>query len=150
MPQSLINLHVHIVFSTRNRDPLITAELAPRLYAYIGGVTRNTGSVPVAVGGMPDHVHLLVSLGRQACVADLVRDVKANSSRWVHDTDPGQSAFAWQHGYGAFAVSYSLLDRVRAYIENQAERHKTRSFEDEFRELLRKHDIGWDERYVWE
>jgi REP element-mobilizing transposase RayT len=150
MPQSLVSLHAHVVFSTKNREPFITPDLAPRLYPYLGGVVRNTGSVLVAVGGMPDHVHLLVSLGRQACVADLVRDVKANSSRWVHETFPDRSAFAWQNGYGAFGVSASILEQVRGYIANQADHHRTVSFQDEFRDFLRRHGIEWDERYVWD
>src|SRR5262245_6052911 len=100
MPQSLVSLHLHIVFSTKHREPLITPDLAPRLHGYIGGIARETGSVLVAAGGMPDHVHLLVSLGRQTSVADLVREVKANSSRWVHDTFPDRPWFAWQAGYG--------------------------------------------------
>ena len=116
----------------------------------MGGVVRQTGSVLVAIGGMPDHVHLLVSLGRQACIADLVRDVKANSSRWVHGTFPDRSAFAWQAGYGAFAVSITVVGQVRGYIEHQADHHRARTFQDEFRDFLRAHEIGWDERYVWD
>ncbi len=150
MPQSLVSLHLHVVFSTKHREPLITPDLAPRLYGYVGGIVCETGSVLIAAGGMPDHIHLLVSLGRQACVADLVRDVKANSSRWVHDTFPDRSRFAWQAGYGAFAVSISMVGRVRGYIANQEEHHRRRTFQDEFREFLKAHGIEWDERYVWD
>jgi REP element-mobilizing transposase RayT len=150
MPQSLVSLHVHLIFSTKNRDPFITADLAPRLFGYIGGITREKGSVLLAAGGMADHVHLLVSLGRESCVADLVRDVKSNSPRWVHDTFPDRSQFAWQAGYGAFAVSVSMVDKVRAYISDQERHHRRRTFQDEFREFLKAHEIAWDERYVWD
>ena len=150
MSQSLISLHLHVIFSTKHREPHITADLAPRLYGYVGGVARETGSVLLAAGGMPDHIHLLVSLGREVCVADLVRDVKANSSRWVHEAFPDRSRFAWQAGYGAFAVSVSMVPKVRAYIANQERHHRRRTFQDEFREFLTAHAIEWDERYVWD
>jgi REP element-mobilizing transposase RayT len=150
VPQSLVSLNVHLVFSTKNREPFIDRELAPRLYGYVGGIVRNTGSVLLSIGGVADHVHLLVSLGRQTCIADLVRDVKSNSSGWVHDTFSDRARFAWQAGYGAFAVSVSLLDRVKGYIANQEEHHKKQTFKEEFREFLRQHGIEWDERYVWD
>ncbi len=99
---------------------------------------------------MADHVHLLVGLGRETSIAELVRLVKSNSSRWVHDTFPVHRDFAWQHGYGAFSVSRSHRDPVTHYIDTQAEHHKTLSYQDEFRELLRRHELEWDERYVWD
>jgi REP element-mobilizing transposase RayT len=98
---------------------------------------------------MPDHVHLLVSMSRTLAVADTVRIVKSNSSAWVHD-GVGEREFHWQEGYGAFAVSYSSIDSVKAYIANQAEHHRVRTFQDEFREFLRRHQLEWDERYVWD
>ncbi|MBA4187287.1 MAG: transposase [Planctomycetaceae bacterium] len=150
MPQSLVSLNVHIVFSTKNREPFIDADLAPRLYGYMGGVISNTGSVLINIGGVTDHVHMLVSLGRQSCIADLVRNVKSNSSRWVHDTFAEKSQFAWQGGYGAFTVSLSLIARVKAYIANQVEHHKRETFQDEFRTFLKQHGLDYDERYVWE
>ena len=150
MPQSLACLYAHLVFGTKNREPFIVPDLAPRLYAYIGGILRETGSVLIEVGGMPDHIYLLVSLGRQASIADTVRTIKSNSSRWVHETFPGRAAFAWQSGYGAFTVSYSNVEAVREYIRGQAEHHNVRTFQDEFRDFLRRHAIEWDERYVWD
>lgn len=150
MSQLLASLHVHIVFSTKHREPLIAPDLAPRLYGYLGGVARGADSPLVAVGGVADDVHILVSLGRQTCVADLVRDLKANSSAWVHETFPDKPQFAWQAGYGAFAVSKSNVPAVRAYIAGQEARHKKRTFHDEYREFLRLHEIEWDERYVWD
>jgi putative transposase len=150
VPQSLVSLNVHLIFSTKNREPVIDADLALRLYGYMGGIIRNTGSVLLAVGGMPDHVHLLVSLGRQTCIADLVRDTKANSSAWVHETFPERGSFAWQAGYGAFTVSISVLERVRLYIVNQERHHRRRTFQDEFLALLKAHGLEYDERYVWD
>jgi REP element-mobilizing transposase RayT len=150
VPQSLACLYVHLIFSTKNRELFIVPDLGPRLYGYIGGILRQTGEVLVEAGGMPDHIHLLVSLGRQASVADTVRTVKANSSRWVHETFPDRAAFGWQNGYGAFTVSHSNVESVREYIRGQAEHHKKRSFQDEYREFLRRHAIEWDERYVWD
>jgi putative transposase len=150
MPQSLASLHQHIVFSTKNREPWLTPEYAQRVYDYIGGTLRGNRCVLIAAGGMPDHVHLLVSMSRELSTAEVVRLVKSNSSRWVHDTFADLSGFAWQAGYGAFAVSYSNVPAVRAYIANQERHHAQSSFQDEFREILRRHEIDWDERYVWD
>jgi putative transposase len=149
MPQSFGSLHCHLVFSTKLRQPQLSDDLRPRLYEYIGGIVRRQDCRLVAAGGMPDHVHLLASMSRTITVADLMRVVKSNSSAWLHD-ELGKREIRWQEGYGAFAVSYSGLDAVTAYIANQAEHHKTRTFQDEFREFLRKHDLEWDERYVWD
>jgi REP element-mobilizing transposase RayT len=150
MPQSLVSLNIHIVFSTKNREPFIDDVLAPRLYGYMGGIVRNTGSVLLAVGGIEDHVHLLVSLGRQVCIADLVRDVKSNSTGWVHDTFPDRAAFAWQAGYGAFSVSKSVIKRVERYIAVQREHHTRETFREEYLRFLREHGLEYDERYVWD
>jgi REP element-mobilizing transposase RayT len=149
MPQSFASLHCHIVFSTKNRKPDIDADLQPRLFEYIGGILRNNQSTSIAAGGMPDHVHLLVSLGRTLATADVVRLMKTNSSSWFHD-DIGFPEFQWQTGYGAFAVSYSNIDSVKDYTRNQAEHHRVRTYQDEFRDFLRRHGLEWDERYVWD
>jgi REP element-mobilizing transposase RayT len=148
MPQSFASLHCHIIFSTKGRRPQISPEFQPRLFEYIGGIARNQSSVLIGAGGMPDHVHLLVSLGRTISVADMVRFIKSNSSGWMHDL--GERDFQWQDGYGAFAVSYSSTDQVKHYLANQAEHHRVRTFQDEFREFLRRHGLSWDERYVWD
>jgi REP element-mobilizing transposase RayT len=150
MPQSFASLHCHLVFSTKNRVPLITPPLQPRLFAYCGGILRETGCALVAAGGTPDHVHLLVSLGREVAVAEAVRLVKANSSKWVHETFPDQHAFAWQAGYGAFAVSYSRLGPVKDYLARQAEHHRKKTFQEEFVAFLRRHGIEFDERHLWD
>ena len=150
MPQSFAAMYAHLVFSTKDRVAIIQPDWAARLYDYVGGIVANRRGVLLAAGGMPDHVHLLVSLGREWSLADLLRDVKAGSSKWVHDTFPDQRSFAWQTGYGAFSVSVSNLERVKRYIADQPRHHKTRTFQDEFRGLLRRHGLTWDERYVWD
>lgn len=150
MPQSFASLYCHIIFGTKNREPLIVGELATRIYEYIGGICRESGNVLLAAGGMPDHVHLLISLDRQMSVADLVRTIKTNSSKWIHETFANQRGFAWQNGYGAFSVSLSNVEAVKQYIANQAEHHRTKSFQEEYVEFLNRHGLKFDERYLWE
>ena len=142
-------MNCHLVFSTKNRVPLIDPDLTQRLYGYIGGIVDNAGGRLAAAGGMPDHVHLIVSLGKTMSMADTVRLIKSNSSGWVHDTFPEMRRFAWQTGYGGFAVSYSNLDQVKQYIDNQQEHHRKRSFKEEFVALLKRHNIEYDEEYLW-
>ena len=149
MPQSFASLHCHIVFSTKHREPSIEPEIQSRLFEYIGGILRNHSCCLIAAGGMPDHVHPLVSLGRTLAVADTVRLIKSNSSSWMHE-ELALPDFRWQNGYGAFAVSYSNVDPVKSYLANQERHHRGASFQDEFREFLRRHDLEWDERYVWD
>lgn len=150
MPQSLAAVFVHVVFSTKHRQPWISEDLAPRLHAYMGGILRNHNCIALEIGGVEDHVHLLVSLGRTTSIAEMVGLVKANSTNWVHEGFPSLREFCWQNGYGAFSVSASNLEIVTQYIRNQAEHHRTMSFLDEFRGLLRRHGLEWDERYVWD
>jgi REP element-mobilizing transposase RayT len=150
MPQSLAALYCHIVFSTKNREAFIDETLERPLYAYVGGILRENKGVLVAAGGMPDHVHLLVSMSRESAVSDLVRAIKANSSRWIHEGYPNLASFAWQVGYGAFSVSVSQLDVVKKYLAEQKTHHAKQSFQDEFRALLEKHGLSYDERYVWD
>jgi REP element-mobilizing transposase RayT len=149
MPQSFASLHCHIVFSTKRREPRIEAGLQPRLFEYIGGILRHHSCQLIAAGGIPDHVHLLASLGRTVSVADVVRDIKAISSGWLHD-ELSMQEFQWQNGYGAFAVSYSNIENVRTYLANQDQHHRRVSFQEEFLELLRRHHLEWDERYLWD
>jgi REP element-mobilizing transposase RayT len=149
MPQSYVCLPIHVVFSTKNRAPSIQLEWEARLYEYIGGILREEKCALLAAGGMPDHVHLLVSWSKERSIADVLRVVKTNSSRWIHEAIPGQTDFSWQSGYGAFAVSQSNIDTVLRYIANQKEHHRKMSFQEEFVALLKKHGIDYDERYVW-
>ncbi|MGE3818711.1 MAG: IS200/IS605 family transposase [Isosphaeraceae bacterium] len=151
MPQSLVSLHYHLIFSTKNRLPLITAEVQPRLFEYLGGLLRAEKSVLEAAGGVADHVHLLVSLDKRLAISEALRIVKASSSRWVRETFPDTlSGFAWQSGYGAFTVSPSLRGKVRSYLARQAEHHQKVSFQEEFLAFLERHGVEYDERYLWD
>ena len=150
MPQSFACLHHHLIFSTRHRAPTLDHELLPQLFQYIGGTLRGEGCALIAAGGVPDHVHLLASLSREISVSELLRRIKSHSSKWIHETSPQRRDFAWQAGYGAFAVSYSHLDQVKAYLAGQAEHHRTVTFQEEFRAFLKRHDIAYDERYLWD
>ncbi len=148
MAQTYSNLLTHIIYSTKGRVPMISAEFSPRLYSYIGGIAREMGAVLLEAGGVEDHVHLLVRYPPRIAVADLVRVVKTNSSGWAGEVfDP---AFAWQGGCAAFSVSESGVEEVRGYILRQEEHHRTVSFKDEVRAFLRKQGIDFDERYFWE
>jgi REP element-mobilizing transposase RayT len=150
MPQSFASLNVHIIFSTKHRLPLLTPDLRSDLFAYWTEEVRAHRSMLLAVGGVLDHVHLLVSPSREIAVAAFVRDIKAASSRWLHETKRGNPEFAWQNGYGAFSVSHSQLAVVKDYIATQEQHHAGVSYQDEFRAFLRRHDIPFDERYIWE
>ena len=148
MPSTHLSLHYHIVFSTKERVPAIQLAWCERLHTYLGGVIRNVEGFPEAIGGVADHVHLLVGLRATACLANVVRDVKSVSSRWVHE-EIGEHAFAWQEGYGAFTVSASLREVVRDYIARQDEHHRIRTFQQEYLELLQRSGVEYDERYLW-
>lgn len=150
MPQSLAAVYLHVVFSTKHRETYITPALAPRLHAYLGGIARGNKHRLLTSGGMPDHVHLLLSIGREQSIAELVGALKSGSSRWVHDTFPDHRTFAWQAGYGVFSVGPPQLDAVKRYIETQEDHHRVRTFQDEYREFLREHGLAFDERYVWD
>jgi putative transposase len=140
------NLLVHIVFSTKNREPLITPVLRPELEKYLGGILRNEGGSLLEIGTMPDHVHLLVKLRADASVSDSVRVLKSNSSKWANARFPG---FAWQNGYGAFSVSESQSEAIRLYLRRQEEHHRGVTFQEEFVAFLRRHGIEFQETYLW-
>jgi len=150
MASTLTRLLVHITFSTKRREALIPEEIEPNLYAYIGGICRRMESPLLAMGGITDHVHLLVSLGKTVALADLMLNIKRDSSKWIKEQDPALSAFGWQDGYFAFSIGESVVDALRIYIANQNEHHKTVTFKDEMRGFLRKYGIEWDERYAWD
>ena len=150
MPQSFTCLHYHFIFSTKHREPTITTDIQTRLYDYLGGVVRNQGGVLIAAGGIADHVHLLARLRQESSVADVMRMVKTNSSKWVHETFPAAGRFGWQAGYGAFTVSYSQVDEVKRYIARQEVHHRAVSFQEEYREFLTRHGIEFEEQYLWE
>jgi len=148
MSSTHVSLHTHLVFSTKDRVPSIHAEVRERVHAYLGGVVRGLNGVPLEIGGTADHVHLLVGLKATHCIADVLRVGKGDSSRWIHD-ELRMPKFEWQEGYGAFAVSASNVAAVREYVRNQEQHHRKRSFQDEYREFLLKHEIEFDERYLW-
>lgn len=148
MSQSYTNLIYHIVFSTKYRQPLITETYQSRLYDYIGGVIRGQGGISLAINGVADHVHLLVKLRPDKAVSDVLRDLKANSSGWIHDVFPSLDDFAWQRGFGAFTVSESNIKRVQGYIARQKEHHRKQSSRDELIEVLRLNGIECDENYL--
>jgi REP element-mobilizing transposase RayT len=148
MPETFTNLVYHIVFSTKNRQPLITEAYQPRLYDYIGGTVRGLGGISLALNGTEDHVHLLAKLRPDKSVSDVLRDLKAGASGWMHDIFPEMVDFSWQRGYGAFSVSESNVYAVSRYIANQKEHHQKQSFRDEFIEFLKANGIEYDERYL--
>ncbi|HEY6249820.1 MAG TPA: IS200/IS605 family transposase [Candidatus Angelobacter sp.] len=150
MSRTYTNLLTHIVFSTKNREPLIEDDLKSELHAYLGGLTRALKGKAYAVHGMPDHIHMLISLPPSVSISEALQFIKANSSGWVHDKWPQRSSFAWQLGYGAFSVSRSNVHTVVRYIQNQERHHRTRTFKQELVYFLRKHEIEYDERYIWE
>jgi REP element-mobilizing transposase RayT len=137
----------HIVFSTKNREPWIDPVWRPELHAYIGGVVRNRKGHLLAAGGIPDHIHLLVKLAADRSISDIVRDIKSNSSAWLHER--GVMPFAWQDGYSAFTLSPSAIPALTSYINHQVEHHATEAFREEFLSLLTEHEVEYDERFLW-
>ncbi len=148
MPSTHVSLHYHLVFSTKDRIPHMHKDWRWRLHAYLGGIVNELGGVPVTIGGVEDHVHLLVGLRATHCLSDVMQKVKGSSSLWVHE-ELHKPLFAWQEGYGAFTVSASQMDTVKRYIENQEEHHRQKSFQDEYLEFLQKYGVEYDERYLW-
>lgn len=145
MPRTYARLCFHIVFATKHRSPLINPELARDLYPFVGAIVRDQGGTLLAVGGMPDHVHLLVDLRPTHSVAAVVKAIKGSSSRWINEAGRAPDHFAWQEGYAAFSVSPSVLERVRTYVLHQEQHHRKSTFQTEQRDLLAKHGIAFDE-----
>jgi putative transposase len=148
MANTYTSLIYHVVFSTKDRRPIIKDTLQRDLYAFIGGIIRAEGGTMVEIGGIADHVHIVTKLKPGTALAALVRAIKAKSSKWAKEREP-RLQFAWQRGYGAFTVSESRLEAVRSYVRNQEEHHRTRSFQDELIRLLARHGIAYDERFLW-
>ena len=146
---SYVSAHFHSVFSTKERRPLITPELRDRLYPFLGGIARQNKMIALEVGGVADHVHILLSLPATISISKAMQLIKGGSSKWIHETFPNQRLFSWQEEYGAFSVSVSQLDKTVAYIRGQAEHHRQMTFQEEFLMLLKKHDVKFDERYLW-
>ena len=150
MPQSLARLHVHLIFSTKNRERILHDTVRDSLHAYMATVLQNLGCPVVLLNSVEDHVHVLFDLGRTVAVSQAVEDVKKSSSKWLKAQGKEFARFAWQAGYGAFAVSESNVPAVRKYIAHQPEHHRRKTFQEEYRAFLERHGIAYDERYVWD
>jgi putative transposase len=143
-------LNYHIIFGTKLRARLIHEPIQARLYEYIGGIVRGLNGSLIEIGGVEDHVHLLASLSPAIAISDVIRDIKANASKWVNDNSLTPGRFEWQKGYSAFTVSYSAISDVRTYIQNQREHHRVKTFQEEYIEFLQRHHIDFDPRFLFE
>jgi len=150
MPQSLSAVYIHLTFSTKDRRPFLREKpLRDSLHAYLGGISKTLECPPIIVGGVEDHVHLLCRFGRTITQADWVKEIKRVSNGWLKDQGGDYADFEWQNGYADFSVSQSSLEKVTKYISTQEEHHRKATFQDELRALLRKHELDFDERYIW-
>jgi REP element-mobilizing transposase RayT len=151
MAQSLSRVYLHIVFSTKNRLPFLAdPDLRNEMHAYMGGTCNQLGCPVIRIGGTADHVHILCMVSRVETIAKLVEEVKKSSSKWVKTKGQELQKFAWQNGYGVFSISQSHVDVVKRYIETQEEHHRKRTFQDEYRTVLKEYEVSYDERYVWD
>jgi REP element-mobilizing transposase RayT len=146
---SYISSYFHCVFSTKERRPFITSELRERLWPFLGGIARQNKMKAIEIGGVEDHVHILLSLPSTMAISKALQLIKGGSSKWIHETFPEHREFAWQDEYGAFSVSVSQLDKTIEYIKRQETHHRKMTFQEEFLALLKKHHIEYDERYLW-
>jgi REP element-mobilizing transposase RayT len=149
MGSTLSNLLYHIVFSTKNRQSNIVAGIGSELHRYIGGIVKGEGAILLEIGGIADHVHLVLKLKPVHSLSEIMRKVKGNSSKWVNEQNRLHKKFSWQDGYGAFSVSESQVNNVLQYVRNQEKHHRTISFKDEFIMLLQRHGVEYDEQYLW-
>ena len=150
MAGTYTKLIYHIVFSTKNRRPFITSTIEEELHKYIGGIIRGIGGVSLEINGTADHLHVLAVLPPKIAISNALRDIKANSSKWIHETKRDLSQFSWQDGYSAFTVSKSQVEPVQHYIRDQKEHHLQRDYKAELLGLLDKHEVEFDERYIWD
>jgi REP element-mobilizing transposase RayT len=149
MSQSLVQIYLHIVFSTKHRQPFLSEPVfRSRVHAYLAGICKNLDSPSLLTGGVADHVHILCRLSKTGDVSSLIRDLKRDSTKWIKEENLQLTEFHWQQGYGAFSISPGHVDPLKQYIANQEAHHKTESFQDEFRRLCRKYGVAIDERYV--
>ena len=148
MPSTHLSLHYHLVFSTKDRIGMIAPAWRDRLHAFLGGTIRQLDGIPEAVGGVHDHVHLLVGLNAMHRLADVMREIKSVSSRWVHE-EIGVKAFAWQEGYGGFTVGGPQCPAVKQYIARQEEHHRVKSYQEEYLDFLKRGGVEYDDRYLW-
>lgn len=150
MPQSLAKVYLHVVFSTKNREPSLADGWRDESFRVLGAAADGLGCPALIVGGVADHVHMLIRLGRTIAMADAIGRIKSSASAWVNQTRGLSSPFHWQAGYAAFSVSQSNVEAVKEYVRRQPEHHARHSFQDELREWMRRYEIVWDERYVWD
>lgn len=150
MGQSLVKNYIHLVFSTKHREPFIHPPIEEELHSYLGGICKNLECTPIKVGGYTDHIHILCMLSKKIALMKLLEEVKSHSSKWMKTKDEKLKNFYWQDGYGAFSVNPSETDAVIQYISNQKEHHRTKTFQDEYRAFLKKYAVEYDERYVWD
>ena len=150
MPQSLSKVIIHIIFSTKYREPWQDRDVRPRMHAYVATICRDLDAEALRVGGVADHIHVVTTLPRTLSQAAMVETLKKTSSKWIKQLDSKYRQFYWQRGYSAFSVSPSQLNAVLEYVESQEEHHRTRSFQEEYRDFLRKYGVEFDERYVWD
>ncbi|MBS0635397.1 MAG: IS200/IS605 family transposase [Verrucomicrobia bacterium] len=150
MAQSLSNVLLHVIFSTKNRSPFIHETIELELHSYIASIVVSQGSYVHKIGGTEDHLHIFTSLPRTISISELLEEIKKNSSKWIKTKGERFKDFAWQKGFGVFSVSQSHQELVAAYIANQKEHHKTQTFQDEFRLFLKRNNVPYDERYVWD
>ncbi len=150
MSQSLVKNVIHLVYSTKNRMPLITADVRERLFAYQAGIFKQWDSPAIVIGGVEDHIHALFFLSKNYALKKIVEEIKKGSSKWMKSEGTGETAFYWQNGYAAFSVSVSNIDQVEQYVRNQERHHHKMTFQDELRALLVRHQMEFDERYLWD
>lgn len=148
MPQSYAGLYIHIIFRTKDKHTLIPNDIFDRLGEYIGGIIRDEGATLLAFGGMPDHVHLLISIGREMTVANIAKKIKGSSSKWIHEQFTHLTSFSWQAGYGAFSVSPSVIPKVKEYIAHQKEHHTKRTYREELKLFLDEYGVEYDQRWL--
>ena len=148
MPSTHLSLHYHCVFSTKNREPWLAPSARKRVHEYIGGIVRSMNGIAHAVGGTGDHIHIAAGLRATHCLADVMREIKSESSRWIHE-ELRMAGFSWQEGYGAFTFAAPDLNTVRAYVLNQEEHHRVKTFQEEYQAMLRRGMVEHDERFLW-
>jgi putative transposase len=148
--QSLAKIYIHLIFSTKNREPLLRDEIRPELHRYLGGILRDLNSPAIEINSEADHVHVLFVLARTMTLSQIAQDIKTGTSAWLKKQSPVYANFHWQNGYAAFSVSQSGVPDVRGYIRHQREHHQRMTFQDEVREFLRRYEIEFDERYLWD
>ena len=150
MPQSLSQVYLHIVFSTKNREDQIRPEIEQPLYKYIAGILKNLECTAIKIGGTSNHIHILNTFARTISISKMLELVKKDSSKWIKTQGNYYRNFYWQNGYGVFSISQSKIEIVKKYIENQKKHHKARAFKDEYRAFLKEYNIKYDEKYLWD